>query len=130
MGMHTQNVGHMERFPPRSRGKLPRGPRRKLVLSTKSVHTAYRNTTPIQILQHLDTRWCPLDVHAKKNLRLAYHHFRQRQAPILPRANVRVQPLRQKGIKDDFDEAKLYFEGLVRDYEVYVLVPVLAKSPY
>jgi hypothetical protein len=37
----------------------------------KSVHTAYRNTTPIQILQHLDTRWRPLDVHAKKNLRLA-----------------------------------------------------------
>ena len=23
-------------------------------------------------------------------------------------------------IKDDFDEAKLYFKGLVRDYEVYV----------
>ena len=34
----------------------------------KSVHTAYRNTTPIQILDHLNTRWCLLDVHAKKNL--------------------------------------------------------------
>ena len=32
----------------------------------KSVHSAYRNTTPIQILQHLETRWCLLDIHAKK----------------------------------------------------------------
>jgi hypothetical protein len=39
----------------------------------KDVHTAYRNTTPIHILEHLDTRWCPLDVHAEKNLRLAYY---------------------------------------------------------
>jgi len=39
----------------------------------KSVHTAYHNTTPIQILQHLETRWCLLDVHAKKNLCLAYY---------------------------------------------------------
>ncbi len=37
----------------------------------KSVHTAYRNTTPIQILEHLNSRWCPLNVHAKKNLRIA-----------------------------------------------------------
>ncbi len=39
----------------------------------KSVHTPYRNTTPIQILEHLNSRWCPLDVHAKKNLRIAYY---------------------------------------------------------
>ena len=39
----------------------------------KSEQTAYRNTTPIQILQGLETRWCLLDVHAKKNLRLAYY---------------------------------------------------------
>jgi len=39
----------------------------------KSAHTAYHNTTPIQILQHLESRWCPLDVHAKKNLCLAYY---------------------------------------------------------
>jgi hypothetical protein len=31
----------------------------------KSVHTAYRNTTPIQILEHLNSQWCPLDIHAK-----------------------------------------------------------------
>jgi hypothetical protein len=24
----------------------------------KNINTAYRNTTPIQILVHLDTRWC------------------------------------------------------------------------
>jgi len=28
----------------------------------KHINTAYRNTTPIQIPDHLDTRWCPLDV--------------------------------------------------------------------
>jgi hypothetical protein len=28
----------------------------------KHINTAYRNTTPIQILEHLYTRWCPLDV--------------------------------------------------------------------
>jgi hypothetical protein len=39
----------------------------------KSVHTAYRNTTPIQILNHLNTQWCLLDVHAKKNLKQAYY---------------------------------------------------------
>jgi hypothetical protein len=39
----------------------------------KSVHTTYRKTTPIQILEHLNRRWCPLDVHAKNNLRMAYN---------------------------------------------------------
>jgi hypothetical protein len=39
----------------------------------KSVNAAYRNTTPIQILDHLNSQWCPLDVHAKKNLRMAYY---------------------------------------------------------
>jgi hypothetical protein len=28
----------------------------------KYINTAYRNTTPIQILEHLDTRWCLLVV--------------------------------------------------------------------
>ena len=39
----------------------------------KSVHTAYRNTTPIQILECLNSGWCPLDVHTKKNLHIAYY---------------------------------------------------------
>ncbi len=39
----------------------------------KSVHTAYHNTAPIQILEHLNSGWCPLDVHTKKNLCIAYY---------------------------------------------------------
>jgi hypothetical protein len=39
----------------------------------ESVHTAYRNTTLIQILDHLNSQWCPLDVHMKKYLRMAYY---------------------------------------------------------
>ena len=31
--------------------------------------TAYRNITPYQILDHLNDRWCPLDVQAKKTLK-------------------------------------------------------------
>ena len=34
---------------------------------------AYRNITPFQILEHLNNRWCPLDVQAKKELRKAYY---------------------------------------------------------
>jgi hypothetical protein len=33
--------------------------------------TAYRNITPYQILEHLNNRWCPLDVKAKKELKKA-----------------------------------------------------------
>jgi hypothetical protein len=39
----------------------------------KHIMTAYRNTTPIQILEHLNTRWCPLDVCAKKQLKAEFH---------------------------------------------------------
>jgi hypothetical protein len=39
----------------------------------ESVHTANRNTTLIQILDHLNSQWCPLDVHMKKYLRMAYY---------------------------------------------------------
>jgi hypothetical protein len=35
--------------------------------------TAYRNITPYQILEHLNNRWCPLDVQAKKALKKAYY---------------------------------------------------------
>jgi hypothetical protein len=38
----------------------------------KHLHTAYRNVQPIQILNHLSTQWCPLDVHAKKLLKAEY----------------------------------------------------------
>jgi hypothetical protein len=39
----------------------------------KHVTTAYRNMTPIQILKHLDTRWCPLNVRAKKQLKAEFY---------------------------------------------------------
>ncbi len=35
--------------------------------------TAYRNVTPFQILEHLNKRWCPLNVKAKKALKDAYY---------------------------------------------------------
>jgi hypothetical protein len=35
--------------------------------------TAYHNITPYQILEHLNNRWCPLDVQAKKALKKAYY---------------------------------------------------------
>ena len=35
--------------------------------------TAYRNITPHQILEHLNDRWCPLDVQAKKVLKKEYY---------------------------------------------------------
>jgi hypothetical protein len=124
----------------------------------KSVHTAYCNTTPIQILQHLDTRWCPLDVQAMKNLRLAYYTEWDNDIHLtafgkrLDDNQIRIERfgitisdddkfqfyLKQMyasnhfdkkemtewenktvAIKDDFNKAKLYFEGLVKDYEVY-----------
>ena len=39
----------------------------------KHIHTAYRNVIPIQILDHLDSRWCPLDVHTRKQLKQDYY---------------------------------------------------------
>jgi hypothetical protein len=39
----------------------------------KNINTTYRNTTPIQILVHLDTRWCPLDVQARKILKKEFY---------------------------------------------------------
>ena len=35
----------------------------------KHCHTAYRNTTSFQILKHLNSTWCPLNVQAKKKLK-------------------------------------------------------------
>jgi hypothetical protein len=35
----------------------------------KHIHTAYRNMTPIQLLKHLNSRWCPLDIYTKEKLK-------------------------------------------------------------
>jgi hypothetical protein len=37
------------------------------------IHTANCNMASIQILSHLMSRWCPLDVHTKKKLRQDYY---------------------------------------------------------
>jgi hypothetical protein len=34
---------------------------------------AYQNITPFQFLEHLNNRWCPLDIKAKKALKNAYY---------------------------------------------------------
>ncbi len=122
------------------------------------VHTAYRNTTPIQILEHLNSRWCPLDVHAKKNLCIAYYaewdgeqyltgfgkHLDDNQVRIkwfgiiitkkdklqfylkqmyasnhFDKKEMTEWENKPEAIKNYFNDAKTYFEGLVRDYKVY-----------
>lgn len=39
----------------------------------RNVRTAYRNVSPLTILEHLNDRWCPLDVQARKQLRQNYY---------------------------------------------------------
>jgi hypothetical protein len=39
----------------------------------KNINTAYCNTTPIKILEHLDTRWCPINIQARKILKDEYY---------------------------------------------------------
>jgi hypothetical protein len=44
--------------------------------------TAYQNITPFQILEHLNDRWCPLDVKAKKSTeRCILHNMGRQQTP-------------------------------------------------
>jgi hypothetical protein len=45
---------------------------KQFYLQLKHCHSAYRNITPIQILEHLNTIWCPLNVQSKKKLKDAY----------------------------------------------------------
>jgi hypothetical protein len=126
----------------------------------KHINTAYRNATPIQILEHLDTQWCPHDVCAKKLLKAEFHanwdssvthltafgmNLDKEQARI-DRLGVIIsnkdklqfymeqiystncfdkkqmvdwenKPI---AIKDDYNKAKLYFEGLVPDFKTYM----------
>jgi len=39
----------------------------------KHIHTTYRIVTSIQILDHLDSRWCLLDVHTRKQFKQDYY---------------------------------------------------------
>jgi hypothetical protein len=38
----------------------------------RNVCTAYHNVQPLMILEHLNDRWCPLNVQARKQLRQNY----------------------------------------------------------
>jgi hypothetical protein len=120
--------------------------------------TAYRNVTPYQILDHLNDRWCPLDVQAKKELKKNYYTkwdadehitaFGKRlddDQRALVRSDVTIadddklqfyleeiydsnrfdkqemltweqQP---PNIKTDYDEAKVYFERIVKATDTY-----------
>ena len=124
----------------------------------KHIHTTYRNMTPIQILDHLNSRWCPLNVHARKQLKQDYYtewdgeehltafgkHLDDKQIRIehfginiseedklqfyleqmytsntFDKKEMTEWENKPVAIKDDFAQAKLYFEGLVKDYKTY-----------
>ena len=125
----------------------------------KHVNTAYCNTTPIQILEHLDTRWCPLYVQARKILKKEFYanwdssetHLTafgmklDKEQSRLDRLGIVISDKDKLQfyleqiyasncfdktemvswenkpivIKDDYDQAKMYFENLVRDFETY-----------
>ncbi len=120
--------------------------------------TTYRNVTPYQILNHLNERWCPLDVQAKKELKKNYYSkwdatehltaFGKRlnnDQCALVRSDVTIadddklqcyleeiydsnrfdkqemltweqQP---PNVKTDYDEAKSYFERIVKATDTY-----------
>jgi hypothetical protein len=40
----------------------------------KHIHTVYHNMTPIQLLEHLNSRWCLLSINAKKKLKQDYYN--------------------------------------------------------
>jgi hypothetical protein len=114
--------------------------------------------TPIQLLKHLNSRWCLLDVHIKKKLKQDYYakwddkihltafkkHLDDKQTCIkhfditisdkdklqfyleqmytsnsFNKKEMTEWENKPKIIKNDFDKAKLYFEGLMKDYETY-----------
>jgi hypothetical protein len=124
----------------------------------KHIHTAYHNMTPIQILKHLNSRWCLLDLHAKKKLTQNYYTAWDNKIHLtafgkdLDNNQTRIKHFgitisdkdklqfyleqmyasnsfdkkemtkwenKPEITKNNFDKAKLYFEGLVKDYETY-----------
>jgi hypothetical protein len=129
-------------------------------LQLKNINTAYRNTTPIQILEHLDTQWCPLNGRTRKLLKAEFHadwdnmvmhitafsmKLDKEQAQIdrlgvvisgEDKLQINMERIyasncfdkkemvdwenKPIAIKDDYDKAKLYFEGLVRDFKTYM----------
>jgi hypothetical protein len=157
MGAHMQNVGYSKGFLRGIAANFRDALDKSWYSQLKSVHTAYHNTTPIQILEHLSSRWCPLDVHAKKNLRIAYYAEWDGKQHLtafgkrLEDNQLRIERFgiaisdkdklqfyleqmyasnhfdkkemtewedKPEAIKNNFNDAKTYFKGLVQDYKV------------
>ncbi len=124
----------------------------------KHLHTAYRNVQPIQILNHLNTQWCPLNVHAKKLLKAEYwtkwdgdihltafgkclndelirierfgitisdkeklqlYLEQMYSSNQFNQTKITTWENKAEIIKTNWDKAKQYFEGLIRNFEVY-----------
>jgi hypothetical protein len=45
---------------------------KQFYLQLKHLHLAYCNVTPFQIIKHLNTIWCPLNIQSKKKLKDMY----------------------------------------------------------
>ena len=157
MGQETHIVIHPERIPSRSHNEHAWRARRAVLLAAKKYQTAYQNTTPIQILDYLDNRWCPLDVRARKLLKAEFHadwdstviHLTafgmklDKEQARIDRLGVvisdedklqfymeQIHALncfdkkemvdwenKPVNVKDNYDQARLYFEGLVQDFK-------------
>ncbi len=115
--------------------------------------------TLIQVLEHLDTQWCPLDVRGKKQLKAEFYadwdslvmhimafglklekeqmrlkllgiaisdedklqfYMEQIYAPnMFDKKEMIDWENKPVVVKDDYDQAKLYFENLVKDFKMY-----------
>ena len=125
----------------------------------KHVNTTYHNTTPIQVLEHLDTCWRPLDVQARKMLKKEFYTNWDTSDTYLTAFSMRLVKEKNRldrlgivvsdedklqfyleqiyasncfnkaemvawenknvAITEDYDQAKKYFEDLVRDFKLY-----------
>jgi hypothetical protein len=72
MGTHTHVLVHSQGFLKGVTANLRDAIDEQFYSQLKHHHTAYRNTTPFQILKHINSTWCPLDVQSKKKLKDAY----------------------------------------------------------
>jgi len=113
----------------------------------KHRHTAYHNTTPFQIMEHLNSTWCPLDVKAKKetqgcllcamgppqapycvrqNITISYEdklqfYFKQMyRSNMFDKAEMMEWEQQPINIKTDYDLVKNHFELKVKAHDTYI----------
>ena len=72
MGTPTHVLVYSQRIPQGCHANLRDVIDEQFYSQLKHGHTAYHKTTPFQILKHLNSTWCPLNVKAKKKLKDAY----------------------------------------------------------